>query len=261
MSASSPITFVVAVNRRDLLESNFLASPCFRGPHPHQIIVQENFSSAAKAYNDGLDKSTNDLIVFCHQDVFLPEPWISQLQRMLDHLKIQDPQWGVLGCAGVNVDGPVGGHVHSSGLGIIGEPFEQPRAVQTLDEIVLIIRKSSGLRFDDRLPHFHMYGADICLRAAKMGMRSYVIDAFCIHNTDHNLILGKEFYECCGHMKRVWKDYLPIQTTCIKITRFNIPLFMKRMREVYQRYIRREETKGTRSKNVSQLYNEICPRP
>ena len=70
-------------------------------------------------------------------------------------------------------------------------------AVQTLDEIVLILKKSSGLRFDDSLPHFHFYGTDICLRAAQRGMRSYAISAFCVHNTHQTLVLPEEFYECC----------------------------------------------------------------
>lgn len=262
MSAATPITFVVpiAANGREILESNFLASPCLRSTHPHEIIIQENFSSAARAYNDALGKSTNDLVVFCHSDIFLPEPWISQLQQALDCLEVQDPRWGVLGCGGINPDGSGGGHIYSSGLGITGEPFEQPRAVQTLDEIVLVLRKSSGLRFDESLPHFHMYGADICLRAATMGMRSYVIDVFCIHNTHQYLIMPKEFYECLSHIKRVWKESLPIQTTCIRITRLNIPLYKRKLHDVYLRYIRKKEFSGTRVKDVSRLYKEICTR-
>jgi hypothetical protein len=253
MSATSRITFVVAVNDRELFENNFLASPCFREIHDHEILVQENFASAAKAYNDAIDRAAHDLIVFAHQDIIFSESWLSQLQRALDYLEVQDPGWGVLGCAGVNPDGPVWAHLYSSGLGVIGPPFEQPVPIQTLDEIVLILRKSSALRFDERLPHFHLYGTDICLRAAKSGMKSYVIDAFCIHNTHQGLILPEEFYECCRHIKQAWGDCLPIQTTCIRITRFNIPLYARRLRETYLRFIRRKEVGGTRVKDVKRL--------
>src|SRR5208337_5309354 len=99
------ITFVVCVNNREILETNFLASPCLLAPHPHQIIPQEGFSSATRAYNDAIDKSSNDLIVFCHQDMFFPATWISQLENILDCLRTQDPKWGVLGCCGITCDG------------------------------------------------------------------------------------------------------------------------------------------------------------
>jgi glycosyltransferase involved in cell wall biosynthesis len=258
VSSTGKITFAVAVNNRALFENNFLASPCFPGPHQHQILVQEGFNSASKAYNDAIEKSLNDLIIFCHQDILLPENWLLQLDRALDYLQTTDPGWGVLGPYGKTQDGRGWGHVYSSGRNVIGEPLRQPVPVQTLDEIVLILRKSSGLRFDDHLPHFHFYGADICLRAAKMGMKSYAISAFCIHNTHQPLVLPREFYECCKHFKRAWKAYLPIQTTCIRITRFNLPLHTRRLREVYLRYIRRKLFGGTRTRDPQELLEELA---
>ena len=254
------ITFAVAVNNRELFESNFLASPCFREPHHHQILVQENFDCAAKAYNDAIERSSNDLIVFCHQDIFLPETWLSELDQALDHLQAEDPGWGVLGCYGVTINQTGHGHIYSSGLGTMGKPFERPAPVQTLDEIVLILRKSSGLRFDERLPNFHLYGTDICLRAAAVGMKSYAISAFCVHNTHQSLILPKEFYDCCRHIKRVWKNNLPIQTTCIRITRSNVPIYVRRLKEFRLRYILRREVGGTRVRNVQRLFEECAPK-
>jgi hypothetical protein len=250
------ITFVVAVNREDILEKNFLASPCLLGPHPHQIILQKNFSSAALAYNDAIDKSANDLIVFCHQDMFFPEQWISQLQRTLEHLDAQDPEWGVLGCSGVTRDGDYRGHVYSSGVGIIGVPSE-PAEVQTLDEIVLILRKSSGLRFDEELRHFHLYGADICLRAAQRNMKSYAISVFCVHNTYQSYNLPKEFFDCCQHVRRVWKKSLPIQTTCIRITSSNIPIYLRKLRQFYLKQIRRKEHEVRRADNVTEVFEQL----
>ncbi len=260
MSAINPITFVIAVNDRDLFERNFLASPCLRQSQHHQILIQENFNSAAKAYNDAIDRAANDLIVFCHQDIVLPEAWLSQLQLSLDNLAITDPNWGVLGSYGKTQDGCGWGCVYSSGRNIVGEPLDRPVVVQTLDEIVLILRKSSGLRFDGLLPHFHFYGADICLRAAKRGMKSYTIYAFCIHNTHQTLVLPKEFYECCRYIKHVWKNHLPIQTTCIKITRFNLPLYYRKLREFHLRYIRRKECGGTRVREPLLLLETIDGR-
>ena len=103
ISPTSRITFVVAVNDRGLFERNFLASPCLTKLQHHQILVQENFNSAAKAYNDAIEHSWHDLLVFCHQDVILPKSWPSELERALNHLEAADPNWGVLGCSGTTV--------------------------------------------------------------------------------------------------------------------------------------------------------------
>ena len=246
VSAKDRLTFVSAVNNRKLFEENFLSSPTLERLGDHEILVQEGFTSAARAYNDAIERSTNDLIIFCHQDILLPKPWIGQLEQALQCLEAEDPNWGVLGTYGNTSDGHGWGHVYSSGLGVIGEAPPRPVAVQTLDEIVLILRRSSGLRFDDSLPHFHFYGTDICLRAAKSGMRSYAIPAFCFHNTCQTLVLPKEFYECCRHVREVWKSYLPIQTSCIRITKFNLPVYARQIRECYLRHIRRKEYGGSR---------------
>jgi hypothetical protein len=249
------ITFIVAVNDREVFENNFLASPCLRGAHA-QLVIQEQFVSAPNAYNDALGRSSNDLVVFCHQDVYLPEGWLKDLRRALDYLAVYDPNWGVLGCSGMTVDRQHWRYLYSSGLGVSGAPLEQPRAVQTLDEIVLILRKSSGLRFDEQLPHFHLYGTDICLQAWRRGMKSYAIAAFCIHNTHQALVLPREFYQCCKHIKRTWSDCLPIQTTCVRITAFNLAIYARRLREGYLRYIRRKEFGGKRVKDVQPLLKE-----
>jgi hypothetical protein len=259
MSGDSRITFAVATHgTREILENNFLASPCLREPHNHQIIVQQNFVSAAKAYNDAIDRAVNDLIVFVHRDVILPDSWPSQLQRALEYLRAKDPEWGVLGCYGKARDGRGTGYIYCPGRGVIGRPSSQPAPVQTLDEIVLVMRKSSGLRFDDRLPHFHLYGADICLRAAKAGMKSYAISAFCIHNANQYIVLPKEFYECCGYVKRCWKDRLPIQTTCVRITRLGRFIYARRLREAYLRYVRRKAFLAPRTEDVPQLLREAA---
>jgi glycosyltransferase involved in cell wall biosynthesis len=253
----TPLTFVIAVNNKQLFESNFLASPCLSGSHSHQILVQEGFSSASIAYNDAIDRSTNDLIVFVHQDMIFPELWLLDLQRALDSLERTDPQWGVLGCYGETLDGNGRGYIYSGGLGVMGKPMDRPAPVQTLDEIVLILRKSSGLRFDEDLPHFHFYGADICMAAAARGWKSYAISAFCVHNTQQNFVLPKEFYESYRHVKRRWKNSLPIRTTCVTMTKFDIYMYRKRIQEAYLRFILRKEIGAFRVKDGRALLAEL----
>jgi len=255
------VTFVAAVNNEDVFRRNLLASPLFQTGYPANIVVQRGFSSAARAYNDALDRCDTELIVFCHQDITLPERWSADLERALSVLAAEDPNWGVLGCYGETLNDCGRGYIYSSGRGITGKPFDKPAEVQTLDEIVLILRKSSRLRFDDELPNFHFYGTDICMRAAQRGMKSYAISAFCVHNTQQTLVLPPEFYECSRHVRRVWKRMLPIQTTCVRLTRSNLPVMARRARELYLRHVRGIEIGGARVDDIQSLLRELSLVP
>jgi hypothetical protein len=231
MSFNSPdMTFVVSRSGNpSIFARNFAVSPCLKELPSDRLIIQEGFSSAAKAYNDALEKAKTDLIVFAHQDVYFPEQWIADLDRSLKILEKSDPQWGVIGCAGAKHPRKWAGYLYSEGLGVIGAPFEQPVPVDTLDEFILILRKSSGLRFDEKIPHFHFYGTDICMAAREKEKVCYAISAFTVHNTSYGP-LAPEFYECYWHVRKKWSKFLPIKTPCIRITRLNDDLFYRRFK-------------------------------
>lgn len=244
MRFQESITFVVPANNRAVLERNFLASPFLSEVDNLHVLVQENYTSAAKAYNNAINRSSSDLIIFVHQDVFLPRRWLSQLEAALGQLAETDPRWGVLGCFGTTETGQYVGYVYTTGQGVVGRAFKVPVPVQTLDEIVLVIRRSSGLRFDERLRGFHFYGTDICMAAARQGYRCYAIPAFCIHNTHQLLVLPAEFYECYKQVKHIWTDYLPIETSCVRISESDLPMRIRRLKEFYMRF-RDKKGKGT----------------
>jgi hypothetical protein len=246
MSSLPKITIAAAVNNRKVYEMNLIASPSLTGSMAQELLIRENFASAASAYNEVLEYSRNDIIVLAHQDIYFPESWLSKLRSALSYLERNDPQWGVLGCFGVAADGTEYGQLYSAGLGIIGNVIDCPTVVRTLDEIVLVIRKSSGLRFDCALPGFHFYGADICLRAIQKGMRNYAFPGFCVHNTQMNPTLPPDFYECYRHFKRTWREVLPVRTSCITVSRLGIPYHIRRLREAYITYIRRTPVEVTR---------------
>ncbi len=220
------VTFVVPVSDNGIYEENFLASPLFSEIHQHQILAIQNAPSATKLYNWAIDKSTNDIIIFVHQDMLFPKSWLRNLRNALEYLKETDPQWGVLGCWGLTEDEMPHGYLYCSGNGIVlGQQFDHPTVIRTLDEIVLIIRKSSGLYFDDTLPYFHFYGTDICMAAADRGMKCYAISNFCFHNSNQTVLYPKEFLKGYFHIKAHWRKYLPIRTSCTKIDRFNYRLY------------------------------------
>jgi hypothetical protein len=231
------VTFVVNKSGDpSVFQNNFAASPVLDLLAADRVIVQEGFTSASLGYNDAIEKAKTDLIVFSHQDVYYPREWLADLQKALSSLEKSDPNWGVLGCWGNNNRGFYGGYVHSVGLGLIGKPFEVPIEIDTLDEYVLILRKSSGLRFDPALPHFHFYGTDICMTARDRGKKSYVFSAFSVHNTSIGP-LAPDFFRCYWPIRKKWAKYLPIQTSCIRITRWNEDVFVRRFKDRVRRLV------------------------
>lgn len=232
-------TIAVAVNDVKVLQQNLFLSPGINN-ECMQLIIKRNSRAASLAYNEAIEEADNDIIIFVHQDVYLPENWFLGLKMSLSYLEKEKISWGVLGCYGSELGGARGiGRVYTNGVGYHGAEIDKPELVQTLDEIVLVIRKSSGLRFDPTLPHFHMYGTDICMSAKERGMMSYAIPAFCVHNTNQLVTLPKEFYSCYRHVKDRWSKYLPIYTSCITISRFDNEFHMRRIREACKRLLRK----------------------
>ena len=227
------ISIVAAVNNLDVLRNNLLISPDIANHKSElQLLFKENYASAALAYNSAIDEAENDIIIFIHQDIYLPEGWFADLGRCLKYLEAKQSDWGVLGCFGSRHDAFGGlGQVYTNGLGLHGNRIAEPEPVETLDEIILIIRKSSGLRFDAELPHFHLYGTDLCLIAQDRGMTNYAFQGFCIHNTNQLLQLPSEFYQCHDYIKAKWAKYLPIYASCMTITRFSAELYKKQLSE------------------------------
>ncbi len=229
---------IVASNNDRTLRSNLLASPVIGDQC--QVIAKQGFASAGKAYNAGISEAAHELLVFAHQDVILPPGWTSDLDRAVAALAEADPGWGVLGVAGVESTRrqEFRGYCYSTGLQtILGQPFPKPVEVVSLDEIVLVLRRSSGLKFDEQLPGFHLYGTDICLEAKRLGMRSYVASAFCIHNTNGIQYFPQDFWRGYFYLRNKWPGELPIHTCCTTITKWCTPAMNRIARDTAHRVL------------------------
>ena len=220
MTATTPeITWslVVAANADDILQNNLLRSG--ETDLAKEIVIKRNAPSAAMAYNAAMAECTGDVVVFAHQDVFLPTGWAKKLSHGIERLTERDPQWGVAGVYGVTTYGKGAGYVYSTGLRrFVGRPLSEPIQVRSLDEMLLILRRSADLRFDERLPGFHLYGTDICLEAEVQGMRNYALPCFALHNSCGIKRLPVSFWQAYIYLRRKWKDRLPVVTPCTKIT-------------------------------------------
>lgn len=218
------LTIISAVNSEEILKTCLLASPELNSGAV-DIIIQKGYKSASDAYNSGIERAKTDILVFAHQDVYLPQGWLAAVETAIAGVSRQDPKWGVLGVWGVTKGGGRAGYLNWTGVdGVAGARFDGGVEVETLDECLLIIRKSSMLVFDKFLNGFHMYGTDICLAAQQMGMQNYAISTFCIHNTNEYRLLPFEFWKAYFYIRRKWKWQLPVRTTCVEITPYCLPM-------------------------------------
>lgn len=252
-------SLIVAANNQAVLSSTLLKSPAI--DHRCQVIVKRGFSSAGKAYNSGILDAGTDVLVFAHQDVFLPLEWRARMADALKMLAGEDTRWGVLGSFGITTTGEARGYVYSTGLKrTLGNPFDGLLEAQSLDELVLVVRRSSGLTFDNDLPHFHLYGADVCQEALALGLKSYIVPAFCVHNSNGIKQLPAAFWRSYLYMRRKWWRELPIKTCCTTVTRFAWPM-AKSILSDFSRPLRFPPPVGRRVDDVTLLYRRIqCER-
>lgn len=209
----SPEDFSVAaaVNDREILAACLERSPDIASGGV-SLKTYEGYDSAARALNTGLDESAAPIVVFAHQDVYLPKGWLARLAAQIDLLEQDHPNWGVLGLYGRTLEGGEIGLVWSSGLGrVVGQGGFRPTQAETLDELVLVLRRASGLRFDEGIPGFHMYGTDIVMQGRVSGAPSFVVDAPAIHNSRPVRTLTGAYADAYRYMQRKWRKHLPIR--------------------------------------------------
>jgi len=197
-----------------ILSANLAASPLVAAGQP--CHVERGAASAGEAYNRLIDRTEAPVLVFAHHDVWLPEGWQHLLAARLAELP---DDWALFGSFGVGLDQAGIGPVWSSSLGqIVGRVPMAPVAVQSYDELLIVLRRDAGLRFDEGLPGWHLYGTDITTEARARGRGAYAGALPCIHNDRYHSALGADFAECYRYVQTKWRDRLPLKSPVIKIS-------------------------------------------
>ncbi len=225
------IAFAVACNDTAVLTRDFLASPDIAN-NKYSAAVEKGMVSAAATYNVLLERLNNEYVVFAHQDVYFPAGWADQVLDNIDSLNSSGIEWLTLGCIGVGKDAKIRGHVWSSSIDqLIGESFESPVEVQSLDELVLIVNTRHGFKFDENLSGYHLYGTDIVQSGIKLGLKSYVINAPCIHNDKPKPILGSDYLKAYKYMQNKWRDEPRIYTTVMPLNKTTVHYHLRNLKQ------------------------------
>ena len=216
--ADGSFAIVVATNDAACLNQNLLASPDVWAGHV-SVNVQEGAVSASAAYNAGLAETSAEFVIFAHQDVYFPAGWFTALAAQIEAVAAIDPHWGIIAPFGMTADGQHIGQVWSTSLGrVVGQELKAPVAIQSMDELVIVLRRASGVTFDEALPGYHMYGTDIVQTSIALGHGAFACQLPLVHNDNFHGRLGSDFTESYNFVRRKWRDALPIRTPVVWVT-------------------------------------------
>ena len=224
------ISIGAAVNDRAILADCLARSPDVVSG-ALGLKTYEGFSTAGLAYNQALEECDTEWLLLAHQDVYLPIGFAERVTQALDQLSQTAPDWAVAGVVGATVTNDVVGQVWCSGNArLIGDGIDLPAQAASLDELIIIIRKASGIRFDAELPSFHLYGTDIILMAEAAGRSSWVVDAPVVHHSRPVVNLGGGYAEAWHYMRHKWQAHLPLPNLVCPITAHPFTLWGKDLR-------------------------------
>lgn len=239
------IAIATASHNPAILSANLALSPCIASGAV-ALHVERDAPSAATAYNRALRATEADVLVLAHHDVYLPQGWETLLAARIAEATARHPDWAVLGAFGIGLDGAHFGPVWSSSLGmIVGRVPLTPAPVQSYDEMLIVLRRDSGLHFDEALPGWHMYGTDIAQIARAAGRMALAVGLPCIHNDAYHGALGRDFDECYRFMQKKWAGVLPLRTPITKISRSGLHLMRDHWRNRRSAAIRQDMAIGT----------------
>lgn len=210
---------ICAVDNREFLSRCLMLSPdVAAGSLP--VVTVEGATSMTRAYNEGLARTDRTLCIFAHQDVYLPKGWQARAIAALNALGVVDPDWQVAGPYGLDAAGVAHGRVWDVSFEReLGNPPADPVPVRSFDELLLILRREPNYRFDENLPHFHLYGTDIAQSALMNGRGAYAIDLPVIHNNQPVNALDGGYGNAYRYARRKWREQLPIFTSVSKLSR------------------------------------------
>ena len=174
---NNPISVVIPTRQIDDKYLNHI-SKMFSHPKTEIIVYENNGEeSLSKIYNKGLEESTNDIVVFMHDDLIIQTPNITE--KIL-HLFKKNSEHGIIGLAGTtNLKSGMWWEDRSSMYGIVGHEHEgkehvnfyseqrfneKVKDVVVIDGLFMMIHKGRiKHKFNEQFEGFHFYDLPICL--------------------------------------------------------------------------------------------------
>jgi hypothetical protein len=196
----------------------------FSHPKNEYFFVENNGDrSLTEVYNEYLEKSSNDIVVFIHDDL---EFETKNLTPKIIKLFERNPEYGILGLAGSNnllsgqwwqdrdsMQGQVG-HINGSKryMSKYSNSFgDKIKEVIVIDGLFMMVHKKRIKKtFDEQFKGFHFYDLPICLlnylEGVKVGVTTRIkLYHKSIGEVDKKWAKNKLFFEA------LYEKYLPLK--------------------------------------------------
>lgn len=218
------VVFSTRENNPKHIEHIKKTSGIHKGLEVIQYINNGEFS-LTQIYNRALKETTNDILVFCHDDiVFEANNWGKKLLKFFNN----NEEYGIIGIAGSR-EIPKSGMWWENPLHMYGQVFHKhngnrwlskysPKKPNFLDNVVIVDglffavdKNKIKVNFDEEVTGFHFYEVDFCFRnyleGVKVGVTSDIdVTHLSIGQTNEQWENNrKEFSE-------KFKDFLPVKS-------------------------------------------------
>ena len=172
--------------------------------------TQHEFTSAGAALNHGAGRARHDVVVFVHQDVHLHS--IERIAEVARHL--DGDRWGILGASGVPSRGAFVGRMRDR-VQVIGDNADAPLTVDSLDEVLFMIRRdrvlAEPLSTDPDLA-WHAYAVEYGVRMRRLGLGVGAVNLPVTHNS---LTINLDRLDVAHRrVAALYPEALPCRTTC-----------------------------------------------
>lgn len=181
---NTPVSVVISTRKTD---DKFIELVSKKFSHPKtQIIVFENDGvPLSKIYNEGLEKSSSDIVVFMHDDVYIET---SNLTPKINRIFDDNPLYGIVGVAGTdlltsgrwwdNQDNMFGIVSHEHEGKRHTNYFSKQQYIDTLKDVVMVDglfmmvhKKRIKHTFNEEFRGFHFYDLPICIENFMDGVK------------------------------------------------------------------------------------------
>ena len=195
------------------------------GLHKHIEVIEiiNNGESLTKAYNRGLKMATNDIVVFCHDDLTIEtKQWGAKLLKTFH----KNPEFGIIGVAGTKYLPETGqwwvkpkkmyGRVQHTHEGKTWLSSYSDDLGQTVEETVIVdglffaVDKSKlKEQFNESVEGFHFYDVTFCFENYLKGVKVGVITSIRINHMSIGMT-NEQWEVNRQNFAESFKDNLPV---------------------------------------------------
>ncbi len=197
--------------------------------------AEYKFGSASQALNYGASLAKGDFLVFAHQDISLmTDDFFLRLGELCAGYR-----FGMAGVAGISL---LTRNIYSSVLQgrnqeIAGTENGIVRAVDTLDECLLIVQRQTFTGFADYGNTWHLYGVEYCLRCA-VENKPVLLFPLKVYHFSPGSSLDKSYYKTLNRVKKQYKGAIKIIPTTMGIWRTGAFAFLSAWRNRLANFIK-----------------------